>query len=331
MVKTTTALVGFVAVLCFTAAAGANQRRIAVLQPDEELLRGVSLALAPWGIETTSSNAPLPKSSQPEAVRVAAQLARRLEVEALVWITRIEQGSLLWVFDVRTGEVTTRLISETPPFDGAAAAAVALSVKTVLRATVVAPPAERFGLQPPPPTTDSVSAPRDSVSAVEVGAGSHWIGTSRRDLRVRLAGVLWFWAAPRLGLALVVSSGLGLRIDHPDYSGRYREFVAGARARFRIVDLSGFSTIIGLGGAAHWAKLQGTLTADSHPGNVDRLNGSFDIEASFNFDVTEALYLGASIGAAYSPSYRRYLVGGEPIFAPWPVTPNLTGFCGVEF
>src|SRR5687768_10143644 len=177
MPRMTAALVTALAVLAvlgFAMTAWADPRRVAVLRADHELLRAVSLALSPWGIETIGSDAALPKSSQPEAVQAASRLARQLRVEAIVWITSMEDGSLLWVFDLRTGDVTARVLPETPPFDGAAAAAVALSVKTVLRSSVVAPPEERFGAPSTSPRTDR-------ILAAEIGAGGHWVGEGEVD------------------------------------------------------------------------------------------------------------------------------------------------------
>ena len=323
MPRMTAALVSALAVFGFAMTAWADQRRVAVLRPDHELLRAVSLALSPWGIETIGSDAALPKSSQPEAVQVASRLARQLGVEAIVWITSLKDGSLLWVFDLRTGDVTARILPETPPFDSAAAAAVALSVKTVLRSSVVAPPEERFGAPSTSPRTDR-------ISAAEIGAGGHWVGEGEVDFRIELAGVLWFAAARRVGLSLEVSSGPGLQIDHPDYSGSYRELVAGAKARFRLVHLQDFSVAVALGGAAHWAMLRGTLAADSRESNVDRLNGSLDFETSVNFEVSNGVYLGTSLGTVYFPAYRRYLVSGQSVFAPWPLVANFSGYVGVE-
>src|SRR5262245_24570466 len=128
-------LLAFVVVLCVTATGWAD-KRIAVLQPDDELVRAISIALSPWGVATIRSDRPLPGPSQLETIRAATRLADELRVEALVWVTRAEQGSLLWVFDNR-GDVTSRALVETPPFDSAAAAAVALSVKTILRSSDV--------------------------------------------------------------------------------------------------------------------------------------------------------------------------------------------------
>jgi len=323
MPKTTTALAAFVAVLLVAMTAWADQRRVAVLQPDPQLRRAISLALSPWGLETIPISAALPRSSQPEAVEGASILAARLDVEAVVWTTRLEQGSLLWVFDVSTGDVTTRKLSETPPFDGASAAAVALSVKTVLRASVIAPPDERFGSQQ--------AEPRDHrVSAIELGGGGHWVSEDELDFRLELAGIWWFSVARRFGMSLKLASGPGLQIDHAAYEGRYREAAVGAQALFRVVDVPGFSTVIGVGGGAHWAMLRGTVVASARNTDVDRVNGSVELETALNFRLSDRVYLGASVGAAYFPAYRRYLVDGESIFAPWPLAANLTGHCGIE-
>src|SRR5688500_13686212 len=93
------ALLALAAVLNVTVA-GAGQRRVVVLQPDDELLRAIVIALAPWGLDIVRSDAPMPGSSQPEAVRTALSLAQRLDAEAVVWVTSVDGGSLLWVFDV---------------------------------------------------------------------------------------------------------------------------------------------------------------------------------------------------------------------------------------
>lgn len=312
-------IAGFFVAVTATAAHG----RIAVLQSDAELLRAISLAFLPWGLETIRSDAPVPKASQPEAVQMAGRLGRDLDVDALVWVTSMERGSLLWVFDVRTGDVTTRLLAETPPFDSAAAAAVALSVKTVLRASVVAPLTERYGFQPSAPSVRR-------VSAVQLGLGGHWLDEQDLESRIELAGLLWLRAAPRFGLSLQLSAGPGLRIEHPAYGGRYRDFALGGRARYRLIDVQGFSAAASLGGAAHLVTLEGTEAATSRESSAQRLNTSFDFGISFDFGVTSRLYLGAAIDGAYLLRHRRYLVRDEPVFAPWRLSATLAGYCGVE-
>lgn len=319
----TPALAAALAACFLAAAAWAAPTRVAVLQPDAELYRAIALALEPWGIETLRSDAPLPRASQPEAAQEALRLGRELDVEAVVWVTAFEDGALLWVFDVGTGDVTTRVSPAAPPFDGASAAAVALSVKTVLRASAVAPPSERFG-------THEVSPSDDRVAALEFGAGAQWVGERWFALRGELAGTWWLPESRRLGLGAGLASATGLRIATPEFDGQYRELALGAKARLRLVEAPGFATVLSLGGAAHWAVLRGTLAEGAESVGVERLNGSVDLGVSANLHLTERVYLAASASAEYFPRYRRYLVEGDAVFAPAPVYVNLTGICGVE-
>jgi hypothetical protein len=303
-------------------ASAESQRRIAVLEPDSELFRAVSLSLSAWGVETIRSDAPPPPPLQPQAVQVAAGLARQLGVEAVVWVSSTEGGSLLWVFDARAREITTRMLAERPPFDSSAAASVALSVKTVLRASVVAPPEERFGTEP--------AQPKARLFALELGVGGNWLADHKAQLRFELGAVAWLAVARRLGVSLELSSGPALTIADSVYQGRYFEHVAAAKARFRFIREPGLWAALGLGGALHWTALEGALVESSIERNVSRLNVSLDAQASFSVYLGAATYLGASADLSYLLSYQRYLVGGQPVFAPWPLGFGVGGYCGVE-
>ncbi len=315
------------ALLTAASAASEGQRRIVVLQPDDELFRAISLSLSPWDVETTRSDAS-PPASQPGRSEGASSLARELGVEAVVWISSAERGAMLWVFDARSGDFTIRVLAETPPFDSAQAAAVALSVKTLLRSSSVAPPAERFGAQPPAASEESPRA--DGVFALELGAGGYWLAKGQAALTLDLAAVAWILAARRLGVSLSLSSRPGFRLEDARYLGQYREFVVGGSMRFRLLHEPRVSASVSLGGALHWTTLEGTLVRGSVESTVSRLNPSLDLETSLSVYVTHAMYLGASAGAAYFPAYRRYLVEGDPVFSPWPVVASVSGYYGVE-
>ncbi len=313
--------------LCAASVAAAGRHRIVVLGSDDELVRALSVSLSPWGVETTRSDMTPPEPSQPAAVEGASALARQLGVEAVVWISRTERGSLLWVFDARAGDVTTRILTETPPFDGAAAASVALSVKTVLRSSVVAPPAERFGAQPP---LAPVEPPRpERVFALEVGAASHWVAEGQTEPRLTLGAVAWVLAARRVGVSLEWAYGPGISIDEAGFRGHYRELVAGGSARFRWLRDQDVSAAISFGGSVHWTKLEGTLVESALERSVSRVKGSLDAEANFSVHFGR-FYLGALLGVAYSPTYQRYFVEGEPVFSPWPFVVGLGGYGGAE-
>lgn len=317
-------LVGLAA-LSVAEAAEAAERRIAVLERDEELLRALVLALSPWGVEPVRSDVPPPLASASEAIPTAARLSQELGVEAVVWVSSTERGALLWVFDAHTGEVMTRFLQVPPPFDSATAAAVALSVKTVLRPSLVAPPPQARD-QPAPPAVP----PSDPLFAVELGGGGRWLSPGEVQLRGELAAVAWIAAARRLGLSLELSNAPGLRLEDPRFRGRYRELALGGKVRFRLAHGPGASVAVALGGAARWTRLSGTLLADSEQRSVGRLDPSIDLESSAGLGVAGGVYLGAALGATYFPTYRRYLVEGAPVFSPWQLCGSLRGYLGVE-
>ncbi len=312
------------ALLSFATPALADPRQVAVLEPDLELLRALDLALSPWGVETVRSDAP-PAASAPEAIRIASGLATKLGVEAVVWISRTEQGSLLWVFDAETDEVSTRMLPSAPPFDGAAAAAVALSVKTVLRASTVAPPGERFGA----PLAEPVPTPSgdEPTLALEIGGALSIRARDELEPRLEIAPVLWL--GRYFGLALEAATGPGVSVEKAGYRGRYNEIVVGGEARFRFFRGSALSASASLGGSAHWATLRGAVDGALEQ-SVRRLNASLDAEAHASVALGAGVYLGASLGAAYFPIYRRYLVRGAPVLTPGPFGTSFGGYFGVE-
>jgi hypothetical protein len=308
--------------LLLAAPAQAAPRRVAVLEPDLELLRALDLALSPWDVTTVQSEARA-ESLSPDPIRIASELATQLDVDAVVWISRTERGSLLWVFDDDTGEVSTRLLAGAPPFDGAAAAAVALSVKTVLRATLIAPPAERFGAR------DVPSAPSEADNTLGLELGVTFTLVDRRELEPRVEAAPVVWLMKYVGLSLEASIGPGVALERSRYRGRYSEVVLGGEARLRFPLVSPLSAGVSVGGSAHWTALKGSL--DGAPEvSVRRLNASVDVEAFTTVALGGGVYVGALIGGAYVPAYRRYLIRRVPIFTPGPFNASLGGFCGVE-
>lgn len=324
------------ALLAPATAQGASQYRIALIDPDAELLRAVSLSLEPWGVETAMVDAPLPEASQPAAVQSARALAQELGVQGVVWVTSAEAGSLLWVFDSEADEVTTRMLTETPPFDSAAAAAVALSVKTMLRPRVVEqpvePPPEPTVTPERPPAPPAPPAPPPGpppLAALEVGAGGRWVGYPPEP-RLSAAVLAWPALQRRLGASVDVSTGPGRRIEDPRYRGRYQEIIAGAQARLRLLHSRSLSAAVAVGGALYWSRLEGTVVEGSLPRNVRRLNGSFDLDIALDARVTSGIYVGASARASYLPVYRRYFAEGDRLLASGPLGAGLGGHVGVE-
>jgi hypothetical protein len=68
----------------------------------------------------------------PSTSVAARVIARRLGVGAVVWLARDDSGYALWVYDAERDQSVARPVPD-PPFDAAMAAALALSVKTIVR------------------------------------------------------------------------------------------------------------------------------------------------------------------------------------------------------
>lgn len=335
MAKLAFVLLSFALVLTTVSARGAG-RRIALLHGDPELQRALALALAAWDVETVPLDAGLSEESDAAARAQAAELARTLSLEGVVWVTPALQGSRLAIFDAHTGELTLRTLPELPPFASTTAASVALSVKTVLRPSV-----EPVSDQPPPPPPPRtrVAGLRKSEPAVRATEplnprvslratlDAAWVADKKSEARWGLATTLWLGARRRFGVALRPSVG-SASISAAELAGRYRDLTLGAGGEWRWLDADWLSSVLGLGVALRQATLDATL-ADRSPISVVRYNLSVD--AGFRLDVRVAgpLFVGFGARAAFFARYQRFLVDGRPVFAPLRLSPSAGVSLGV--
>jgi hypothetical protein len=303
-------------------ARAAADRRVALLGGDGELLRALSLALSVWEVETISLDAPLPESSQPQAVLQARELAQRFDLDGVVWVSREPEGALLWIYDARSVEITTRVLADAPPFQSAVAAGIALSVKTVLR-TSVEPPA---AVQEPAPEGEP---PLGRVT-LRAALDGQFVADQAAQARPSLASVVWFGPPRRLGLGLTLAAGSGVDLETAAFVGRYRDVSFGPTVELRLSAGQLTASIFG-GGALHVALLDGTLVRDGARAAVKRYNGSLDAGGQLDFRLGGGLFVGLGAKAEFLLSYQRYLVESKPIFSPWRITPSGGGHLGVEF
>ncbi|HWO07821.1 MAG TPA: hypothetical protein VNN80_00035 [Polyangiaceae bacterium] len=112
--------------------------KVVVLGGYPSLDRAVRTSLAPWHMRIEVVAARSPGSTMPLTALRARALAEELDADAIVWVSDSPDGAALWVHDARTGNVTARA-TPNPPFDVPTAAALALSVKTILRASGLSP------------------------------------------------------------------------------------------------------------------------------------------------------------------------------------------------
>jgi hypothetical protein len=324
--KLALSLVSGLALLATPGAGHAAERRIAVLRADAELNRAIALSLSPWGVDTLNSDAALPESSLPQALWQAVKLAGQLRVDAVVWVSTSQDGSVLWVYDTRTDKITTRALEDAPPFESSRAAAIALSVKTVLRASVVAPPAERFGASPSPPPP-----PRKAERlALETGVDARLLAAGKVEPRLSLGGVLWLTRGPWLGIGLAFSEGPGVRVHTPSYRGTYSERSLGSSLQARWLDGPRLRVATLLGVSALAAVLEGNLSQDASHSEVRRWNWSLDAGTRLDVKLGGGAYVGVGVQASYLAAYQRYLVRGAPVFSVWPVAFAMGGHCGVD-
>ena len=331
MTKLAFVLLGFALVLASAPALAAG-RRIALLHGDPELQRALALALAAWDVETVPLDVRLSEDLDAEARVQAAELALRLQLEGVVWVSLTPEGSRLVVFDAHTGELTVRNLPAFPPFASTTAAGLALSVKTALRPSVEQV-SEQPSEPPPPPRQAPVLELRTPEPAVRVPALSSaraslramldvaWVADEKAEPRWGFGTTLWFGPSGRLGAALRLSAGSGVDVNAPGLAGRYRDVTLGLGGEWRWLNAGSVSSAFGLGAALRAASLDGTLSDSSHV-SVVRYNPSVDAALRLDLRVTGPLFVGLDVSSCFFARYQRFLVAGRPVFAPFRLSPS---------
>lgn len=331
MTKFALVLLGLALVLATAPALGAG-RRIALLNGDPELQRELTLALSAWDIETVPLDLQLSESDA-EARMQAAELARNLHLEAVVWVSLTADGSRLAVFDVHTGELTLRNFREFPPFASTTAAGLALSVKTALRPSVEQasePPAPRAPapvLRKPKPA-ERIFEPPNARASLRALFDVAWVAENKAEPRLGLGTTLWFGQKRHWGAALRLSAGSGVDVNAAGFAGRYRDLTLTLGGEWRWLNAGSVSSALGLGGALRAAILDGTLSGNNQ---IAVLRYDPGVDAAFRLDVrlAGAWFFGVDASACFFTHYERFLVAGRPIFAPFRLSPSLGASLGI--
>ena len=147
-------------------AAEAHERRVVVIDVDPRVADALVVALSPWSLTVVPTPGPSPAPDFDAASARARTLASEQHAGAVVWIAAPrapDTEATLWVYDAQTLQLAVRPLTVAAPFDDAGAAAVALSVKTILRASpLAAPEPQRPRPLPRPPRPRRRSSPRRS-------------------------------------------------------------------------------------------------------------------------------------------------------------------------
>lgn len=212
--------------LAFVRAASAETHRVAAVDPDTELARALDIALSPWGAAVTEVRVNHPGATMTLAVDRARDIARDTQADVVMWVSENAGRTAAWIYDVASDHASLRELTSSPPFDPTTAAAVALSVKALLRFTVVAPPPERFGAVFEEPTW---------AFGLSASVATHF-GTEPQP-EARAGPYVSFWPESfhhRWGVSLSISSGLGVSGQQSTPAGFFSGTLSEYIARFAI-------------------------------------------------------------------------------------------------
>jgi hypothetical protein len=330
------ALTGWPAHVCAQLRAAS---RVVLVSPGRELEHAARAALEPWNIEIRVVSAPSPGAVAPVANESARELAISQAAAAIVWVSQHEQAHAVWVYDLATDQAVSRPLQGAPPFDAAAAAAAALSIKTLLRHSAAAPETERYGAgetaqrpelvaTPPPIGAEAIEAaaaengepaPQPSAAASNLDLdvlASLRFGFARRQstLEPRAGLGVHVWpGARRLGLALRTAFGTGLAVDAVSFRGRLLalELLLAGELRYpasRTLQLSAAG-----GPSLHLTFLNGTLNRDG-AASATRAVPALALELAGSWFASRSFRAGIRAAASWLLRPQRYLVRGEPVF-----------------
>ena len=274
----------------------------------------VEVALQPWNLEVVPLTDAPPAATVPAAASQAQRLAAAHGLAALVWVTGDGSDAGLWVYDLDTQQLIARRIERVQPLDAATAAALALSVKTLLRASTVAALPERIGAA-------ALSRPREQLRLEALVGLQAQLGDPQ-TVELRLGAAVAYY--PRrlrswLGLAVQVLAGPGVNLDRAGFAGRFTDITVGVAARTQLRFAHRWDVEPTLGASLHVTSLDGGLPPLGIRAHVDRIDPSLDVGAALDVSLGQSVRLGLVVGLAYLFRYQRYLVNGAPVVELFPL------------
>jgi hypothetical protein len=300
----------FAAVACFGAsrAAAAAAHRVAAVDPDPQVARALDVALSPWDVSLLEVHLDSPGATMPIALDRARSIAGDMRAEVVVWVSSADDGFAVWIYDAASDHASARKLERAPPFDGPTAAGVALSVKTLLRGTVVAPPPERFGA-----STDE----RPWRLGMSAGAAARIAAGPPLEARVGVQASAW---ARSWGAVLDAETGPGAHPAGDALAGTLTDTAlrVALAGRWPLSDVVALEP--SLGGALHWERLD-AVVVDASPVSIDRLD--FAVEPRLAVDVALAggrFHLAPWVGASVLTRWQRFHLHDLTVLEAAPVT-----------
>lgn len=296
-------------------AAHAEAPRVVLVKSDPELRDAIHVALAPWKTSVVEVDTEPPSGPMADAVEQARDLADRQRASAVVWVNADGPGTL-FVYDRQEHWIIARPLGTEIPFDAPSAAAAALSVKTALRHSEVAPPQERR----PRALREPRSFPR-FVTSLAGGLRVRQTDARRYEARASL-GATYFPSAldGRLGAGVLLGTGPGISVTTDSFAGRFLEHVLLATLVSRVpfgrhVDLRTF-----LGAGFQITSLSGSALDPAIRSSALRANPALSAHLELGYAL-DALRFALRAGGVIGLRTQTYLMDGTNIlkverFAP---------------
>lgn len=310
------ALAFALALLFVASSARAERRRVALVNGNALLDRSVTIALSPWDLDVLHVDWTSPGAGMPAAAVQAKAIAAVQHADAVAWISDDGGGRTLWVYDADTQQTVSRAIDGGAPNDDAAAAATALSIKTLLRASTVAPVHERIGAR------EEQRMKGAGLFRLEADGGARILSSDQGRLDLRIGLALAWWPRPFariVGFALRAEAGTGVGIATSDFTGRLSDVVGSPAIRARLALGRRFAIEPSLGGSVHVTTLDGAAPLRGVPAHVQRVDPSIDGSLMLGFEIAGGVELGLRAGGAYLVRYQRYLLDGQSILSLSPL------------
>lgn len=316
-------LVAAATVVAMSYARNAAARDVILIGGGKELREAVSVVLNPWNLHVVPSEAPTPPADVTRATKEAHTLAVQGSAAGVVWIG----DRALVVYDAESDQLVSRALAQLPPYDAPTAAAIALSVKTLLRSSTVAPVEERIGAEAaikpsppePEPRIDVIRPPAPerpmSFVSIDVGGAVRAVAADA-DARVSIGGAFW---AGRFGTGIALKIGPGLGVEEPRFRGHFDEITIAPSLRYRQPLADWLRVEPRFGASVHATRIEGVALTTSTPANQRRVDVGVDLGAVLDFAIARTASLGLDLDGSYVLRYQRYFVGNTSVLTLAPV------------
>lgn len=326
------ALLVTVVALAAPADADAEAERVVLAGVPDNLADATHTVLVPWQIEIVRT--PQTLTADPDqARRDAGAVAERARAGAVVWLAPAAPGFTLWVYDTSSRQVHSRPLATAPPFDEPTAASVALSIKTMLRHSSVAPPAERIAPPAPAPAVGHEPGPEPGSDLGTDRPLKVFEILARASLRLSVPapdpdepgieprlglGAAWWPAfASGYGASIEVELGPGLSVSKSGLRGELEDVSASLAVHRRIASSAwpdgrvAFVPALGLG--LHVVHLTGDLQSGRGSADITYVLPSADAGIDVRVRLGRVFQIGAGLRASLMLRTHDFEVDMRPV------------------